>query len=81
MYGQGKNLADNGTDIFFAYLPGAQFARSWCLTMNKTAQQAEMEYLLAHGLRIGENFHSYTEYPFDANWPRLIFREILGIGA
>lgn len=31
-----------------------------------------MEYLLAHGLRVGENFRSYTEYPFDANWPWLI---------
>lgn len=38
----------------------------------KTAQVAEMEYLLAHGLRVGEHFQSYTEFPFDANWPWLI---------
>lgn len=38
----------------------------------KSAQQAEMEYLIAHGLRVGKNFQSFTDYPFDSNWPWLI---------
>lgn len=34
--------------------------------------QKNMDYLLAHGLKIGNNFHSFSEYAFDANWPWLI---------
>ena len=31
-----------------------------------------MEYLIAHGLRVGKNFQSFTDFPFDSNWPWLI---------
>lgn len=34
--------------------------------------QQEMKYLLEHGLKIGNNFQSYSPYAFDANWPWLI---------
>lgn len=34
--------------------------------------QAQMEYLKQHGLRIGKNFHCFSPYAFDGNWPWLI---------
>lgn len=38
----------------------------------KTAKEAEMDFLLSHGLKVGANFQSFTDYPFDSNWPWLI---------
>ena len=38
----------------------------------KSQLDREMEYLVAHGLRVGENFSSYSDHPFDSNWPWLI---------
>ena len=35
----------------------------------KTTQEREMEYLLAHGLKVGKNFVSFSDHPFDSNWP------------
>ena len=37
-----------------------------------SGEQQEMKYLLEHGLRLGENFQSYSPYAFDSNWPWLI---------
>lgn len=31
-----------------------------------------MEYLLAHGLKVGRNFQSNSPYAIDSNWPWLI---------
>lgn len=31
-----------------------------------------MEYLIKHGLRVGNNFHCFSPYAFDAHWPWLI---------
>lgn len=31
-----------------------------------------MRYCYAHGFTSGENFHNYSDYPIDANWPWLI---------
>lgn len=35
-------------------------------------EQATMEYCFAHGFTAGKNFHYYSGYPIDANWPWLI---------
>ena len=44
----------------------------WNIFRKKDPAKAEMDYLLAHGLRIGKNFHSYSPNAFDSNWPWLI---------
>ena len=31
-----------------------------------------MEYCYSHGLKTGKNFHCFSDYPIDANWPWLI---------
>ncbi len=33
---------------------------------------AEMQYLLEHGFTHGKNFHNFSPYAIDANWPYLI---------
>ncbi len=40
--------------------------------LGRGADQIEMAYLLKHGLQVGRNFHSFSPYAFDANWPWLI---------
>lgn len=35
-------------------------------------EKATMEYCFAHGFTAGKNFHYYSGYPIDANWPWLI---------
>lgn len=42
------------------------------LQRSENSVQKEMDYLFAHGLKVGENFHSYSPYAFDSNWPWLI---------
>ena len=46
--------------------------RIYRLILPKDPGQIEMDYLKKHGLRIGNNFHSFSPYAFDANWPWLI---------
>ena len=43
------------------------FLRRW-----KSSEQAAMDYCYAHGFSSGQNFHYYSGYPIDANWPWLI---------
>ena len=42
------------------------------LIPNDDPAQKEMQFLIAHGLRVGKNFRSFSPYAFDSNWPWLI---------
>jgi maltose O-acetyltransferase len=41
-------------------------------SLRKDPAQANMEYLLKQGLKIGANFSSFSPYAFDGGWPWLI---------
>lgn len=38
----------------------------------QSPEEANWDYCISHGLKVGKNFLNYSPYAFDANWPWLI---------